>query len=124
MTVRQAAGPIDARTISGDIVVTVDSGLRTQQVSARTEDGNIILNVPRGFKADVEAVIITSDPTADTILSQIPGLTVTRESDGAKTRVRATGKLNGGGDRVFLRAIEGDIRISVAEARPTVVRTQ
>jgi DUF4097 and DUF4098 domain-containing protein YvlB len=124
VVVRQAAGPIDAKTLSGDIVVTVDPTARTQQVSARTEGGNIVLNIPRGFGADVDAVIITSDPKADTILSEIPGLTVTRESAGAKTRVRASGKLNGGGDRVFLRAIEGDIRISVAEARPTVVQTR
>jgi DUF4097 and DUF4098 domain-containing protein YvlB len=124
IVVRQAAAPVEAKTVSGDVMVTLDAGSRSESVDLRTEKGSIILNVPPGFRADVDAVIMTSDPKSDTIFSQIPGLTITREPAGAKTRVRATGKLNGGGQRIVLRATDGDINISEAEARPTVVRTR
>ena len=36
---------------------------------------------------------------------------MTREQIGPKTRIRAVGKLNGGGDRVSLTVDEGDIQI-------------
>jgi hypothetical protein len=119
--VRQAAAPVEAQTESGDIAITVDASSRSQKVQAKTAKGNVVLNVTPQFGADVEATIITSDPNADTILSDIPGLTVTREQVGGRTRVHATGKLNGGGQKVVLQAIDGDIRIATGPVPPTIV---
>jgi DUF4097 and DUF4098 domain-containing protein YvlB len=119
--VRQAAAPVDATTESGDIAVTVDPTLKSQKVDAKTSKGNIVLNVSAQFGADIDATIVTSDPEADTILSDIPGLSITREQSGGKTRVRATGKLNGGGEKIVLHATDGDIRISTGPVQPTVV---
>jgi hypothetical protein len=46
------------------------------------------------------------------------GLTVRREQVGKKTRIHATGKINGGGERVELYAEEGDIHISAQTIAP------
>ena len=122
ITVRQAAAPISARTRSGDISVTMDNSINTQKVNARTDKGNIVLNVHPQFAADIDATILTSDPAADTIFSEIGNLSITKEEVGKKTRVHAVGKINGGGQRIVLQATDGDIRISNTPAGPTVVR--
>lgn len=119
--VRQAAAPVDAQTVSGDITIAVDGASRTQRVGARTAKGNVILNVTPQFAGEVDATIITSDPEADTILSDIPGLSLSRDEVNGKTRVRAVGKINGGGEKIVLQATDGDIRISTGPVAPTVV---
>jgi DUF4097 and DUF4098 domain-containing protein YvlB len=124
IVVRQAAGPIDAQTPSGDITITVDPSMKTQRVEARTEKGNITLNVTSRFAADVDAMIVTTDANANNIHSDFASLTIRREQlAGGKTRIRATGKINGGGDRVELYADNGDITInSQAQAPVSIVR--
>ena len=121
VVVRQAAAPIHAETASGDISITLDPASLKESVDARTGKGNIVLHVPRRFGADVDATIVTSDPEADVIFSEITGLSVRREQVGGQTRVRATGKINGGGERVVLHAAGGDIRIVTGTVSPTVV---
>jgi len=115
--VRRAAGPINAETRSGDITITLDQKLKSERVTAKTAKGNILLTVPAGFGADVDATIITSDPLANAIRSDVPGLSVQREQIGGKTRIRATGKINGGGDRVELHAQDGGIHLAVDAPR-------
>jgi hypothetical protein len=122
--VRQAAAPVTAETVSGDISITVDPAVKGHTVDAKTSKGNVILYVDPKFAADVEATIITSNPDVDTFLSDVPGLTITREAVGGKTRVRAVGKLNGGGAKVVLRATDGDIRITAGRVAPTVLTTR
>jgi DUF4097 and DUF4098 domain-containing protein YvlB len=121
ISVRQAASSVDAETASGDISINVDSSSRSQKVDAKTAKGNVILNVTAQFGADVDATLYTSDPDADTILSDIPGLAISRDQVNGKTRIRATGKINGGGEKVVLQATDGDIRISTGPVSPTVV---
>jgi DUF4097 and DUF4098 domain-containing protein YvlB len=122
ITVKQAAAPIIAETKSGDISITIDSGSRSESVDAATGKGNVIVNVPAKFRADIEATILTSDPNADTIVCDLPGLSITREQVGSMTRIHATGKINGGGKKLNLQATGGDIRISTGRVGPTVVR--
>ena len=121
IVVRQAAAAVNAETTSGDVSITIDAASKSEKVDARTGKGNIILHVGRQFGADVDATIVTGDPQADTILSAIPGLTIRREQIAGQTRVRATGKINGGGERVVLHAVGGDIRITTGTVSPTVV---
>jgi DUF4097 and DUF4098 domain-containing protein YvlB len=122
ITVRQAAAPVTAETSSGDIAITIDTQSKTETIEARTGKGNVILNVPAAFRADVDATLTTTDPVGDTILSDIPGLTITREQIGGTTRVRAVGKINGGGEKVVLQATGGDIRITTGRVGPTLVK--
>jgi DUF4097 and DUF4098 domain-containing protein YvlB len=121
--VRQADGAVSARTASGDISLTMDPDAKTQKVFAATRKGNVVLNVSPQFGAEVEAVIVTSDPDANTVVSQLSGLTIQKEQIGVgKTRVRASGRIGEGGQRVRLEATDGSIRILTAGTGPTVVR--
>jgi len=121
IVVRQAAGPIDAETRSGDITVSVDRLTRRQKIDAETDKGNIVLNIGPAFAADFDLTVMTTDPDANTIQADFPGLAISREQVDGKTRIRATGKINGGGDRVTLQATGGSIRIATAPVGPTVL---
>jgi DUF4097 and DUF4098 domain-containing protein YvlB len=112
IVVRRAVGSVDAETRSGDITITLDAGSRSQRVDAKTLKGNLLLNVGAGFGADIEATILTNDANANAIRSDFPGLTVQRDQVGGKTRIRATGRINGGGERVELSAENGGIQIA------------
>ena len=118
IVVRQAGGPIAADTLSGDVTITM-AAPHTESVEARTSRGNVVLNVVPSFGADIDATIITSDPDTNAIESDFNGLTIRRETVGQRTRIRATGKVNGGGQHVTLYAEEGDIRIVQQSSVPT-----
>lgn len=121
INVRQAAGPIDASTKSGDVFVTMDGNTRSHPVTARSEKGNVVIHVGSGFGADVSATILTSDPSVHTIVSDVPGLSISREQVGDKTRIRATGRINGGGEPMELEATDGGIRITTGPVGATVI---
>jgi DUF4097 and DUF4098 domain-containing protein YvlB len=116
--VRQFSSFIDAETASGDVTMTADPAQKTIKVIGRTLQGNIILNVNPRFAADIDATILTSDPDANEMHIDFNGLTIRREQLGNKTRIRATGKINGGGERVELYAEDGDIHISAQNTAP------
>lgn len=120
IVVRQAAGSINASTPSGDITITVDPNLKTDKVEAKTGKGNVLLNVSPSFAADVDATVVTSNPDQNAIHTDFNTLTIRREQvAGGRTRIHATGKINGGGDRVELHAEDGDVTIS-SQAGPPV----
>lgn len=123
IVVRQAAGPVNADTKSGDITITVHAEAKTQKVTAKTQKGNIILNVAPKFGAEVDATIITSAADSDKITSELAGLQIRRDQVGEKTRIRATGKLNGGGERIELVAEDGGILITSRAGAPVTVIT-
>jgi DUF4097 and DUF4098 domain-containing protein YvlB len=118
---RQAAGPVSAETHSGDINITADPNQKTPRIEARTAQGNIAINMSPKFGADIDAVILTSDPDSNSIHSDFAGLQIKSDQVGSKTRIHATGKVNGGGERVELYAEEGDIHISNLTASPVSI---
>lgn len=120
IVVRQAKGPITAETKSGDINISIHPTSKTERVNAKTAKGNIVLNVSPKFAADVEATILTTNPT-DTVISEVPGLSIRKEQVGGKTRIVATGKLNGGGEKVELYAENGGIQITTRAGNPITV---
>ena len=111
IVVNQAASSIDADTRSGDLLLTMDPRLKTQHVTAKTTKGNIILNLGARFGAEIDATVLTTQEDAVGIHSDFPGLTVKRDQFNGKTRVRATGKIGGGGEKVELFAEDGEIQI-------------
>jgi DUF4097 and DUF4098 domain-containing protein YvlB len=119
ITVRQANSPINALTRSGDISITMDAGTRSQRIYAKTGKGSVAFNVNSRFGADIDATVITSDPDTNNIRSDMPGLNIQREQVDGKTRIRATGKINGGGERVELVAEDGGIQILSSVPGPT-----
>lgn len=112
IAIRNTVSRVRAETRSGDISINVDKSVRTEQVDAKTIGGNIFLNVPTGFAADIDATIVTSEESANAIRSELSGLSILREKAGDRVRIRATGKFNGGGKPVQLYAEDGDIRIT------------
>ncbi|HEY3057225.1 MAG TPA: DUF4097 family beta strand repeat-containing protein [Thermoanaerobaculia bacterium] len=112
IVVRQASAPINAETQSGDITITIDPASKSEKVTAKTAKGSILLNVTSSFAAEIDATVITSDPDVNKISSDLTGLSFRREQIGGKTKIRATGKVNGGGERVELYAEDGGIQIS------------
>lgn len=110
--VHQALSSVNATAKSGDISITMDWSAKSENVVAKTSKGNITLNVSPRFAATVDATIVTSDPDANTIKSELAGLSISKETiPGGKTRIHATGKINGGGERVELMSEDGGIRI-------------
>jgi len=63
---------------------------------------------------------LTDDAEANRIHSDF-NLTVRREMANGKTRLHATGKINGGGDRLELFAEDGSINISSQVIAATTV---
>jgi DUF4097 and DUF4098 domain-containing protein YvlB len=118
ITVRQASGAISADTRSGDITINLEPVVKTQTIEARTAQGNIILNVSSRFAADIDATVMISDDSDNPIRTDFTGLSIRRDQVGGRTRVHATGKINGGGDRIELYAEEGDIQITGQSVNP------
>ena len=101
-----------------EISIAFQTGGRPGKVLARTAKGNVLVTLPAGMGADVDAVVLTSDPTMYSIRSDFGGLSVQREQvGGGKTRIRATGRINGGGERLELNAQDGGIHIAVDAPR-------
>ena len=119
IVVRQAAGPINAETQSGDITITIDPSLTKDRVTAKTAKGNIMIDIPPTFGADIDATVVTSEPDAQKFISDFPGLSIRREQIAGKTKIRATGKVNGGGERFDLYAQDGSIQLTL-RTNPTV----
>lgn len=121
IVVRQAAGPVNAETRSGDISITVDNAVKSSRVYAKTQKGNVTANFPPSFAADIEMMILTTDPERHVIRSDFQGLAMKREQVGSQTKITATGRLNGGGERVSLYAQDGEIRLT---SKPSVAATR
>lgn len=111
IVVRQASGPISAETRSGDVTIVLDPLVRSAAIDAKSSEGSVTIYVNAQIAADIDATLLTSDPDTNGIHTDFPGLNIRREQVGKKTRIRATGKVNGGGDRVSLYAEDGDITI-------------
>lgn len=112
ITVRRALSALNAQTKSGDVHLTLDPSVKSQRLDANTGRGNIVLALPDAFAGDLDATVVTTSPNIHAITSDLPGLTITREELGnGRTRIRAVGKVGGGGQRVELRAEEGSIQI-------------
>lgn len=111
VVLQNALSSVRAETRSGDITITMDGSVGTESIFGQTVRGNIVLNLPQGFAADVEITIMTSSAVANGIHSQLPGLSIIRDQFGGRTRIRGVGKINGGGRKIELLVEEGDVHI-------------
>ncbi len=118
--VRTASAAINAETKSGDVTITIDPQLHRDIIFAKTSQGSVILNVSPNFAADIDATVLTMDDDPSVIRSDFNGLQIRRDQVGKKTRIHATGKINGGGDRVEIYAEDGNIRITGDSRRPLI----
>lgn len=109
ITLRQAGAAVVATTRSGDINVRVVDTARTLAIELSTVGGNVQLVLPPNFGGVVDALVIAPTDQERSILSEFEGLTITRETIGDRVRIRATGRINGGGQRLQLRSEGGNI---------------
>ena len=93
------------------VAITISNETRNAGIDARTKGGNLIIRLPADFGGRVEATILTTAEAAHTIISAFPGLTIVRDDIGGRVRIRATGRLNAGGNRIVLYAEDGNIQI-------------
>lgn len=113
IVVRQASAAVNADTRSGDIAISMDPSVRSERITGKTGKGNVLVNLGPTFSGDVEITILTSDPSRDLLRSDFP-LSIQREQVGGRTRIRAFGRINGGGEKVELSSEEGGIQITAS----------
>lgn len=117
VTVEQAADSVTVRTQSGDVTIDVPQGVQRLSLDLETTGGNVILTLPQGLRANVDATVITSDAEINTIDSTVSGLAIVRDVIGGKSRIRATGSLNGGGPTLKIVVQEGNIQLRQSRSR-------
>lgn len=125
ISVRRAAASVEADTRSGDITISMDPTVgQLETIVARTGRGNIVLNLNSRLRADIDATIETSADASNSVQSAFKGLSITRDQVGDRVRIRATGKINGGGARIELRAQNGNIHLRSVEPQLTASRNR
>lgn len=111
ISVRSAASNVKAETKNGDITLYLPRVKNPRAVGAITIGGNIVLHIPRNVGLELDATILTRPGSEHRVDSDLQGFNISREQFGNRVRIRATGKINGGGDRLELRTEDGNIQI-------------
>lgn len=96
------SGAVEATTTNGGIDLafgTVAEG----GVKAETVNGGIVVAIPRTAKADIKASVVNGGLS----VGDLPVETI-----GTQNRRRLEGKLNGGGPRIDLGAVNGGVRLA------------
>lgn len=117
ISVDEAGGDVIARTKSGDIRITIPGTVRSLHLDLKTTGGNVIITLPAGLAATVDATVVTSEKENHSIESTVAGLAIVRDVIGDTTRIRARGALNGGGPVLKIVAEQGNIRLRQSGAR-------
>jgi len=122
--IQKVGGSLDARTSGGDIIVpsvggsvkavTAGGDVRIGAVSRdikggitiNNSGGDVSLTLPADCKADVELIVTGADDDR-AIRSEFPDLSFSKRSGSQ----RATGSLNGGGEKIVVRTTSGTIRL-------------
>lgn len=95
---------VHARTRDGSVVIEADEGSAMKaDWDVTTGDGSIVLRVPRGFSAEIDAA-----SSNGRVRGEAAGLDT---SGGGEDRERLRGRLGSGGHVVRLRSGDGSIRV-------------
>jgi DUF4097 and DUF4098 domain-containing protein YvlB len=129
------SGPSDLHTVGGNIYLTqVDSAVKASTAAGGitawfvmpskqggnceldSSDGDIVVYLPRQLPAVIDAQVEMSDEHRVIVDPAFP-IKVSYDdlSNGLRT-IRAEGALNGGGEILRLRAVEGNIRVVLSDA--------
>jgi DUF4097 and DUF4098 domain-containing protein YvlB len=100
-------GGVDARTAGGDVQIAVAGRQLREGVSIVNGGGDVNLTLPADFRGNVELTVTEADPDEIPIRSDFPEITISRR-DGT---VKATGAVNGGGQKVRVQTTSGAIRL-------------
>lgn len=95
-------GAVEATTTNGGIDLSLGA-VAEGGVKAETVNGGVVVSVPRDAKADVRASVVNGGLS----VGDLPVTTV-----GEQSRRRLEGKLNGGGPRIVIGAVNGGVRLA------------
>ncbi|MCM2314506.1 MAG: hypothetical protein NDJ92_05065 [Thermoanaerobaculia bacterium] len=118
VAVSDSSSRVAVSTRSGDIRVKLDPRGAGEASELRTARGNVLLEIGRTAKFNVDATIMMDADAANRVESDFPGLTIVRERVGDRMRVHATGKVNGGGPVMTIAADSGNIQLRRAPDSP------
>ncbi len=111
---RDIRGFIKATTAGGDLFaeMTLEDFSKDHHISMKTAGGEIELRIPEKLPATINARLkITSRAREDyDIVSDFP-ISIKKEKQGWDEIITATGKINGGGDVIELKTVNGNISI-------------
>jgi hypothetical protein len=100
-------GPVDVETAGGDVRIAVAARRLREGISIVNGGGDVALVLPADFKGDLDLTVKEADLSEPAVRSDFPEVSITRK-DGT---VRATGSLNGGGEKVRVSTSSGTIRL-------------
>ena len=95
-------GAVEATTTNGGIDLALGA-VADGGVKAETVNGGIVVAVPRDAKADISARVVNGGLSAGDLPIQ---------TSGQQNRRRLEGKLNGGGPRIDIGAVNGGVRLA------------
>lgn len=112
--VNGALGTVEAHTSGGDIEThkLYIKGVSNNSLNLETSGGNILVYVPENLPANIDAaVIINKRWNADAGINSDFPIKIVREEKGSRLYLYGKGVINGGGDIIKLRTVDGSIRI-------------
>jgi hypothetical protein len=95
-------GSVDATTTNGGIELSLGA-VAEGGVKAETVNGGVVVSVPRDAKADVRASVVNGGLS----VGDLPIETI-----GVQSRRRLEGRLNGGGPRIVIGAVNGGVQLA------------
>lgn len=118
---RDIRAGVAASTSGGDIDVeiTLKDFKKPHIIDLSTSAGSITLTIPEKLPASIRAELVLDRrswrASRSDIFTDFPLAKSQEEERGRGTIIRATGDINGGGDSIYLRTSDGDIRIRKAQ---------
>ena len=100
-------GHVNAETAGGDVRITVAVREPREGISIVNGGGDVALVLPADFKGHLDLTVEDADLSEPAVRSDFPEISVTR-TDGT---VRATGAINGGGEKVRVKTSSGTIHL-------------
>jgi DUF4097 and DUF4098 domain-containing protein YvlB len=135
----RVSGPSDLQTGGGNIYLTqVDSAVKASTMSGgitawfvaplkqpgncelRSSAGDIVVYLPRRLPMTIDAQIQMADDHRVIVDPAFPLRLTSGDSSSGPRIIRAEGSLNGGGEILRLRAVEGNIRLVVSDTNRQV----
>ena len=100
-------GSVRAETAGGDVRIAIAARSPREGIVIVNGGGDVALMLPADFKGDLDLTVTEADPSEPAVRSEFPEISISRK-DGT---VRATGAVNGGGEKVKIQTSSGTIRL-------------
>lgn len=114
LELRDVRGFVDASTSGGDMFaeITLSDFSKDHHVSMNTSGGDIELRIPEKLPATINARLKITPRAREgyDIISDFP-ISIKKEKDGRNEVILGTGDINGGGDLIELKTVNGNISI-------------